>query len=53
MAFRYDYRNLIKRLAINPSNDEWSKWFDFNLNRTEDTMYFSNEKLAQYKKVRL
>ena len=53
MAFRYDYRNLIKRLAINPSDDEWSKWFDFNLNRTEDTMYFSNEKLAQYKKVRL
>ncbi len=53
MPFRYDYRNLIKMLAINPGVDEWNKWFEFNLNRAEDTMYFSNEKLMQYKKVRL
>lgn len=53
MPFRYDYRSLIKNLAINPSQEQWYKWFNFNLNRTEDTMYFLDEKLVEYKKVKL
>ena len=53
MPFRYDYRTLIKDLAINPDSEQWNKWFKFNLNRAEDTMYFLDEKLVQYKKARL
>lgn len=53
MPFRYDYRKLIKNLAINHGNDEWEKWFNFNLNRAEDSMYFLNEKINAYKKMKI
>ena len=50
--FQYDYRKLIQNLAVDPSNENWNQWFRFNLNRAEDTMYFMDHKLEQYKKVK-
>ena len=30
-AFREQYRSLIANLAIEPSNENWNKWIDFNM----------------------
>lgn len=50
--FRDKYRELIGHLAIEPTNEHWNEWFDFNLNRMEDQMYFLDQKLDQYKKMK-
>ncbi len=51
--FQYDYRKLIWDLAKEPNNDHWDNWFKFNLNRAEDTMYFMDTKLEEFKKVKM
>ncbi len=53
IPFRYDYRMLIKELAINPPIDQWNKWFNFNLNRVEDTMYLMEDKIKKFSKINL
>ena len=50
--FRDKYRELIGNLATNPDNDNWNEWFDFNLNRMEDQVYFLDNKLEQYRKIK-
>lgn len=47
------YRELISNLAINPNDDSWDEWFNFNLNRFEDSIYFLDQKLAKYKHLKL
>lgn len=50
--FRDKYRELVGNLAIAPTSEHWNDWFDFNLNRMEDQMYFLDQKLEQYKKIK-
>ena len=38
-------------LAIYPNQDSWDNWFEFNLNRYEDQMYFLSSKLDSYKRL--
>lgn len=51
-SFRGKYRELIGNLAVEPNDEHWNEWFDFNLNRMEDQMYFLDQKLDQYKKMK-
>ena len=48
---RSKYRELISNLAINPNYENWDAWFNFNLNRTEDAIFFIDNKLTAYKKM--
>ena len=48
---RNKYRELIGNLAINPNYENWDAWFNFNLNRTEDAVFFIDNKLTAYKKM--
>ena len=48
---RSKYRELIGNLAINPNYENWDAWFNFNLNRAEDAIFFIDNKLASYKKM--
>lgn len=50
--FRDKYRELIGDLAIAPTNEHWNAWFEFNLNRMEDQMFFLENKLEQYQKIK-
>ena len=45
--FRKDYRALIKQLAINPNNDVVNEWLDFNLRRTEESLWMGNENIEK------
>ena len=49
--YRGKYRELINNLAINPNNETWNEWFNFNLNRFEDQIFFLEEKLDKFKKL--
>ena len=48
---RSKYRELIGNLAINPNYENWDAWFNFNLNRAEDAIFFIDNKLASYKEM--
>ena len=48
---RNKYRELVGSLAINPSYENWDTWFNFNLNRIEDAIYFMDNKLSSYKRM--
>ncbi len=50
--FRDKYRELIGNLAIEPTTEHWNEWFDFNLNRMEDQIYFLEQKMEQYQKIK-
>lgn len=49
--WRGKYRELISHLAIDSCDNSWNEWFRFNLNRTEDSIYFLDHKLDGYKKM--
>ena len=48
---RNKYRELVGNLAINPNYENWDAWFNFNLNRVEDAIFFIDNKLSSYKKM--
>ena len=43
--FRGKYRDMIANLVISGNNDAWNDWFDFNLNRIEDSIYVGRENI--------
>lgn len=49
--YRGKYRELIMGLVVSPNQDSWDNWFEFNLNRCEDQMYFLSNKIEQYKRL--
>lgn len=48
--YREQYRNKIADIAINPDNESWNNWVNFNLNRIEDQVFYMNSKLENYQK---
>lgn len=48
--YREQYRNKIADIAINPDDESWNNWINFNLNRTEDQLYYVGQKLSTYQK---
>lgn len=49
--YREQYRNKIADIAINPDNESWNSWVNFNLNRIEDQVFYMNNKLHEYAKI--
>lgn len=45
---RPKYRNLIKQIA---TEQNWNAWIDYNLDMTDEQLYFSNSKLQSVKKI--
>lgn len=50
--FRNQYRELIKNIAIQNSEEAWNEWFNFNLHRIQDNIY-KNEENIQIAKQRI
>ena len=48
---RGQYRKLISDLAVRGDDEAWNRWFEFNLNRTEDSLFFIDNKLNKYKSL--
>ncbi|MDD6223384.1 MAG: Fic family protein [bacterium] len=49
--YREEYRNKIKNIAVNMDNDSWNDWFNFNLNRLEDQLFYMDNNLEEYQKI--
>ena len=47
---RCKYRELIARLVKENNNAAWNKWFDFNLDRIEDSIYAGRENVKLLKR---
>lgn len=45
---RGNYRNKIKNIATLHNDESWNSWFNYNLNRIEDQLYYLNSNLSQY-----
>ncbi len=39
MPFRSEYRSLIRKIALNPDNDTWNEWINFNLSRLQERIF--------------
>ena len=50
--FRNQYRELIKNIAIQNSEEAWNEWFNFNLLRIQDNIY-KNEQNIEIAKQRI
>lgn len=46
---RGQYREIIKNLVISGTLEDWNKWFDFNLMRTEETLNMQTNVLKEFK----
>ncbi len=49
--YRGQYRDFIRDLILAPIEENWEKWFHFNLNRCEDQINFLMHKIENYKKL--
>lgn len=49
--YRTEYRNKIKNIAVSMDNISWNDWFNFNLNRLEDQLFYISDNLDAYKKI--
>ncbi len=45
------YREKLGAMVVEPGEETWNKWINFNLNRVEDQIYYANSKLNDYKKA--
>lgn len=52
LPYRDQYRQKLGDIAIEPNEETWNSWINFNLNRIEDQTYYMDSKLAEYKKLR-
>ncbi len=50
--YREQYRNKLGDIAIEPNEETWNNWINFNLNRIEDQTYYMDSKLEKYKKLK-
>lgn len=50
--FRNQYRELIKNIAVQNSEEAWNEWFNFNLLRIQDNIY-KNEQNIEMAKQRI
>lgn len=48
--YRKQYRNKIADIAINPDNESWNNWVNFNLNRIEDQIFYMDNKVKKFTK---
>lgn len=49
--YRNEYREKIKNIVINTDTNSWNDWFDFNLRRLEDQLFYVDNNLEEFKKI--
>ena len=49
---RGQYRRLLKNIIIEKNDDSWNRWFKYNLNMIDDQLYFLNNQLTQYSRMK-
>ncbi len=49
--YRTQYREKLGAMVVEPGEETWNKWINFNLNRIEDQIYYANSKLNEYKRA--
>ncbi len=49
--YRQEYREKIKNIVINTGTNSWNDWFNFNLNRLEDQLFYIDNNLEEFKKI--
>lgn len=52
IPYRAQYRELIKKLALSPHNEEWNNWIDFNLRRMQERIYANEDSLMLLSRTR-
>ena len=40
-AYRDDYRKKVENIVLNNDVEAWEAWFDFNLKRIQDGIYYN------------
>jgi len=49
--YRQEYREKIKNIVVNTDTISWNDWFNFNLNRLEDQLFYIDNNLEEFKKI--
>lgn len=52
IPFRYQYRTLIKSIALIHNNEVWNAWINFNLNRMQERIYANENSFEVLKRKR-
>lgn len=50
IPFRYEYRSLIRDIALIHNNEVWNAWINFNLNRMQERIYANENSFMLLKK---
>lgn len=51
IPYRKEYRDLISKIALNPTNQTWNEWIVFNLRKVQDQIYFNEDNLKRTRKL--
>lgn len=49
--YRSEYRDKIKNIVVNMDTNSWNDWFNFNLNRLEDQLFYIDSNLEEFQKI--
>lgn len=49
--FRNQYRDLIKNIAVQNSEEAWNEWFNFNLRRIQDSIYKNEQDIELARRI--
>lgn len=52
IPYRYEYRELIAKIATNPDNETWNEWIMFNLKKLQDRIYKNETSLLLLERKR-
>ncbi len=52
LPYREQYRNKLADIAIEPCDETWNAWLNFNLNRLEEQIFYMDNKLKKYMRIR-
>lgn len=51
IPYRKEYRDMICKIALDPSIQTWNEWIKFNLRKVQDQLYFNEENLKRTRKM--
>lgn len=51
IPYRKEYRDLICKIALDPTNQTWNEWITFNLRKVQDQIYFNECNLERTRKL--
>lgn len=49
--YRREYRQKIKNIVVNSDSVTWNDWFNFNLDRFEDQLFYIDSNLEEFQKI--